>query len=101
MVGLILPIIKIPTLRQGSRSRCGRFSRPRNFGRLLSLQPYQALRVKTKRNGYFHRAPQAFPPSMENKNGRATFVAWGPLVLPGLRKSVRIIRLAVTKAIMA
>ena len=51
MVGLILPIIKIPTLRQGSRSRCGRFSKPRNFGRLLSLQPYQALRVQTKRNG--------------------------------------------------
>src|ERR1700680_3675612 len=35
MVGLILPIIKIPTLRQGSRSRCGRFSKPRNFGRLF------------------------------------------------------------------
>src|ERR1700680_519748 len=34
-----------------------------------------------KRNGYFHRASQAFPPSMKNKNGRAPLVSCCTLVL--------------------
>jgi hypothetical protein len=34
---LILPIMKIPTLRQGNHSRYGRFSKLRNFWPIVEL----------------------------------------------------------------
>ena len=49
------------------------------------------------RNGYFHRAPQAFPPSMENKTGVRHLASWRTLILLGLRKLVRIVAKATNR----
>ena len=81
MVGLILPIMKIPTLRQGSHSRCGRLSKLRNFSRALSFLPHRHV-IGT---GTSSRSP-SFPPKHGEQNRRAPLVSWRTLVRPGFRE---------------